>query len=82
MGDFNDTPMSYAVNLISNGMNNAFQKKGRGWGVTHFDLLPIFQIDYILSSIDLEVVNYQIIKKKLSDHYPLWADLKPAKKTN
>lgn len=29
MGDFNDTPMSYAVNLIGKKMNNAFQKKGK-----------------------------------------------------
>lgn len=75
MGDFNDTPMSYAVNLIGKGMNNTFQKKGNGWGVTHFEMLPLFQIDYILVDKDLKVTNYEIIKKKLSDHYPIWADL-------
>lgn len=75
LGDFNDTPMSYAVNKISKNMHNAFQKKGRGWGVTHFDLMPIFQIDYILTSKNMDVVNYHIVKKKLSDHYPIWSDL-------
>ncbi len=75
MGDFNDTPMSYSVNLISNGMNNAFAEKGFGWGVTHFGLLPIFQIDYIFCAPSIKVDNYGIIKERLSDHYPVWADL-------
>lgn len=75
LGDFNDTPMSYAVNKISKNMHNAFQEKGRGWGVTHFDLMPIFQIDYILTTKDIDIVNYHVVKKKLSDHYPIWSDL-------
>lgn len=75
MGDFNDTPMSYSVNLIGKGMKNAFQEKGSGWGVTHYEMLPIFQIDYILTSQDFNILNYQIVKRKLSDHYPIWADI-------
>lgn len=75
MGDFNDTPMSYSVNLISQDMNNAFLEKGFGWGVTHFGLLPIFQIDYIFCRRDIKVENYGIINERLSDHYPIWADL-------
>lgn len=74
LGDFNDTPMSFSVNRIDKKMNNAFRQKGNGWGVTHYDFLPILQIDYIFS--DLEVLDYHIIKRRLSDHYPVWADLK------
>lgn len=75
MGDFNDTPMSYSINLISQNNNNAFQEKGFGWGVTHFGLLPFFQIDYIFCDKKIKIDNYGIIKEKLSDHYPIWADL-------
>ncbi|MCT1526573.1 endonuclease/exonuclease/phosphatase family protein [Sphingobacterium hotanense] len=75
MGDFNDTPMSYSVNLIGKDMKNAFQEKGNGWGITHFEMLPILQIDYIFADKQFAVNNYHIIKKKLSDHYPIWADL-------
>ncbi len=75
MGDFNDTPMSYSANLIGKNMKNAFQEKGNGWGVTHYELLPILQIDYIFCEKKFSVNNYQIIKKKLSDHYPVYADL-------
>lgn len=75
MGDFNDTPMSYSVNMIAKEMNNAFFEQGFGWGVTHFGLLPIFQIDYIFCDKRIKVDNYGIIKERLSDHYPIWADL-------
>ncbi len=74
-GDFNDTPQSYAVNKVSAGLQNAFREKGRGWGVTYNGDFPNFQIDYILASKDFNVKQYQIIKEKLSDHYPIWADL-------
>ncbi len=73
-GDFNDTPLSYAVNEVSAGMKNAFRESGRGWGVTYNGDFPNFQIDYILSSQAFDVLHYQIIKVKLSDHYPVWAD--------
>ncbi|MEC3881565.1 endonuclease/exonuclease/phosphatase family protein [Parapedobacter sp. 10938] len=74
-GDFNDTPLSYAVNEVSSGMRNAFREKGRGWGVTYNGDFPNFQIDYILASEAFEVHHYKIVKAKLSDHYPVWADL-------
>src|SRR5690606_41247817 len=74
-GDFNDTPMSYSVNLIGKGLKNAFLEQGFGWGVTHYEMLPIFQIDYIFCSKQFQVDNYGIVKERLSDHYPIWADL-------
>ncbi len=74
-GDFNDTPLSYAVNEVSTGLRNAFREQGRGWGITYNGDFPNFQIDYILSSKAFQVHHYQIIKTKLSDHYPVWADL-------
>ncbi|AIM38824.1 endonuclease [Sphingobacterium sp. ML3W] len=76
MGDFNDTPMSYSVNLVSKGLKNAFKEKGSGWGVTHYELLPFFQIDYIFTSPNFDIDNYHVVKKKLSDHYPIWSDLR------
>lgn len=76
MGDFNDTPMSYSVNTIGQGMHNAFREQGFGWGVTHHAMIPIFQIDYIFSSKHFTVANYGMLKEKLSDHYPVWADLR------
>lgn len=75
-GDFNDTPLSYSVNKLSDDMQNAFVEKGRGFGITYNGAFPNFQIDYILASKEFNVQNYQIISKKLSDHYPIWSDLR------
>ena len=74
-GDFNDTPISFAVNQISKGLKNAFIEKGSGSGITYFGDFPHFQIDYILASQQFNVVNYQTIRKKVSDHYPILSDL-------
>lgn len=73
-GDFNDTPASYAVQQLTDSLNNAFEKKGWGLGRTYNGKFPNFQIDYIASTTDLEVQNYLIIKEKLSDHFPVRAD--------
>ncbi|TDG35208.1 endonuclease [Pedobacter changchengzhani] len=75
-GDFNDTPASYAVTQITKGLNNSFIKKGAGWGKTYNGKFPNFQIDYIATTKDLDVVNYHITEAKLSDHFPVRVDLK------
>ncbi|WP_158828701.1 endonuclease/exonuclease/phosphatase family protein [Mucilaginibacter lacusdianchii] len=75
-GDFNDTPASYAVNQMSKGLKNAFREKGSGMGRTYNGSFPNYQIDYILASPKLDVDNYWIVKKKLSDHYPVCSDLR------
>ncbi|MGO3307239.1 MAG: endonuclease/exonuclease/phosphatase family protein, partial [Sphingobacterium sp.] len=54
---------------------NTFNEKGQGWGVTHYEMLPILQIDYIFCSKSFQVEQYKIVKEKLSDHYPVWADI-------
>ncbi len=74
-GDFNDTPASYAVNEMANGLKNAFREKGSGFGRTYNGNFPNFQIDYIMASPQFDVLNYQIIEKKLSDHFPVRSDL-------
>ena len=74
-GDFNDTPNSYAFNVIGNGLKSAFQEKGSGLGTTYGGAFPNFQIDYILCDPAMDVLNYKIIKKKYSDHYPVIADI-------
>lgn len=74
-GDFNDTPVSYAVNELSRGLKNSFRERGSGFGITYNGDFPNFQIDYILSTPDFEIKSYLTIHKKLSDHYPVISDL-------
>ncbi|GAB2697208.1 endonuclease/exonuclease/phosphatase family protein [Mucilaginibacter koreensis] len=74
-GDFNDTPSSYAVHQLSEGLQNTFRKCGRGLGRTYNGDFPNYQIDYILVSPQFKVKSYQVVEKKLSDHYPVYSDL-------
>ncbi|GEO07520.1 endonuclease/exonuclease/phosphatase family protein [Segetibacter aerophilus] len=70
-GDFNDTPSSYAVNYTMEGMRNAFREKGTGYAVTFNGGLPDFQIDYVMVKPVFRVLDYKILRKRLSDHYPV-----------
>lgn len=74
-GDFNDSPASYAVHEMSEGLTNAFRAKAKGYAVTYNGDLPDFQIDYILTNPSFKVLNYNVIKQKLSDHFPVRADI-------
>ena len=71
MGDFNDTPASYCVNIIGQDLKNCFQEKGSGLGITYNGDAPNFQIDYVFTSPIFNVDGYKIIKKQFSDHYPI-----------
>jgi len=74
-GDFNDTPTSYAVNEMAKGLKNAFAEKGIGLGRTYNGNFPNFQIDYIMACPNFDIMNYTVIEKRLSDHYPVRSDL-------
>lgn len=76
IGDFDDTPNSYAVNSLANGIKNSFVEKGSGWGYTFFNNVFKLQIDYILTNSDFEILGYQSIDKKISDHKPVIADIR------
>lgn len=75
MGDFNDTPASYTVAQMSEGLKNAFQEKGAGLAKTYNGDFPNFQIDYVLVSPSFNIETYKIIKKDYSDHYPVKVSL-------
>lgn len=76
-GDFNDTPMSYAYQTIRReGLQSAFSKKGSGYAITYAGAFPNYQIDHILCDKNsFEVLDYEIMKERLSDHYPISAIL-------
>ena len=75
-GDFNDVPNSFAYNTIGAGLKNAFAEKGSGIGRTFSGISPTLRIDNIFLDNRYEVEQYIRIKKKMSDHFPIIADLK------
>lgn len=77
-GDFNDPPMSYTYQKLSDGMIDAFKESGRGIGTTWQGIVPFLRIDYIMHDTSLRSSGYTRLNSQLSDHYPIKAviDLK------
>jgi endonuclease/exonuclease/phosphatase family metal-dependent hydrolase len=75
-GDFNDVPVSYAYETIGAGLQNAFVKKGFGISRTFSTLSPTLRIDNIFADQHFKIVQYTRVKKLLSDHFPIIADLR------
>lgn len=73
VGDFNDTPVSYAYRKIRKGLNDSFVTSGYGAGFTYIGNYPRNRIDYILYDDALINSCFEIIKVKYSDHYPIIA---------
>ena len=71
MGDFNDTPQSYAYRKIRKGNVDAFRMAGRGFGNTYSGELPSFRIDYIMHGEAIVPYEFKRIKIDYSDHFPI-----------
>lgn len=73
VGDFNDTPVSYAYRKIRKGLHDSFVNSGYGAGFTYKGNYPPNRIDYILYDNSLINSYFDIIKVRYSDHYPIIA---------
>jgi endonuclease/exonuclease/phosphatase family metal-dependent hydrolase len=73
VGDFNDTPVSYAYRKIRSGLYDSFVNSGYGAGFTYKGNYPPNRIDYILYDNSLINSYFEILKVKYSDHYPIIA---------
>jgi endonuclease/exonuclease/phosphatase family metal-dependent hydrolase len=79
-GDFNDVPNSYAYYKIGKDLKNAFVEKGSGLGRTFSGISPVLRIDNIFVDNKMNVLQFNLVKKKLSDHFPIMADVEMIKK--
>ncbi len=72
-GDFNDVPQSYVFNTIKGStMNSAYAMAGTmGYYWTYNQPIMLFPIDHILIHNTLPIKQSHIIKKQISDHYPI-----------
>lgn len=72
-GDFNDSPISYTHRVITESLDDAYTKSGRGLGISYNQNKFYFRIDNILISKNLEAHNCTVDRSiKNSDHYPIW----------
>lgn len=75
-GDFNAVPQSYPYQVLSAGLQDAFRQAGTGLGVTYGGLIPALRIDYVLCDQRLDVVDCEVQKEGLSDHYSVKATVR------
>ncbi|MDR2511983.1 MAG: endonuclease/exonuclease/phosphatase family protein [Bacteroidales bacterium] len=71
-GDLNDVPTSYCYKQISNKLNDSFISCGSGFGCTYNGKFPAFRIDYVFFNSKNVCSDFEIIKEKISDHYPVF----------
>lgn len=74
-GDFNDLPGSYAYRTIRGELRDSFVDKGRGTGNTYAGAFPSFRIDQLFADESFDIHSHRVVKKHLSDHYPLLVTL-------
>lgn len=75
-GDFNDVPNSYTYFTIRGGeLKDAFLETGFGVGRTYTDISPTLRIDYMLSTKDVRLHQFNRVSKVLNDHHMLVADV-------
>jgi endonuclease/exonuclease/phosphatase family metal-dependent hydrolase len=79
-GDFNDVPNSYTYFKVKGNLQDAFLKKGSGFGRTFRFISPTLRIDYILADKKFTVKQFNELRVNYSDHYPVVADLELNKK--
>lgn len=74
-GDFNDVPNSYACQTIGANLKNAFVEKGSGIGRTFSGISPTLRIDNIFTDKKIKTLQFTKINRRLSDHFPIIADI-------
>lgn len=75
-GDFNDVPNSYTYYTIKDkDLQDAFLMTGLGIGRTFSYIAPTLRIDYILTTKNFAIKQFNRIIKHSSDHYMLVTDV-------
>lgn len=75
-GDFNDTPTSYTRHHIAQGLEDAYIKRGNGFGFSYTTWFFVVRIDHILCGSSFTPLSCQVdASAKMSDHYPIVAEL-------
>jgi endonuclease/exonuclease/phosphatase family metal-dependent hydrolase len=75
-GDFNDVPNSYTYATIKGDqLQDAFLITGLGIGRTYSYIAPTLRIDYVFTTKDFTIKQFNRVLKNLSDHYMLVTDV-------
>jgi len=75
VGDFNSHENSEEINSIKELLVDSAQDEDGRYKHTYDGLVIKSRIDYIFTSPDFKIRNYEVLDSKVSDHFPLIADL-------
>ena len=75
-GDMNSVPASYAYNVLSQGLQDAFLLNDFGYGTTMDNLPKPLRIDYLFVDKKVSIENYSRQQLHLSDHFPQMIDVR------
>lgn len=78
-GDFNDTSTSYAYSTVKGDLQDTFTKGNFGIGNSYAGPLPFVRIDHVFTSKQFKVLDHDINKLSISDHYPVIVKIKQKK---
>ncbi len=70
-GDGNDPPMSNVYHLLSKGLHDSFEERGKGLSTTYASKLPLLRIDYFFSTAEVIFKDHHTYPLHFSDHYPV-----------
>ena len=69
--DLNNTQFSETYKILSRKKNDAFHTAGLGLGETYkYSFIPL-RIDFLFSDKQFKINSFKVIRKNLSDHYPI-----------
>ncbi len=74
-GDMNTVPTSYTYRILRGERQDAFLRKGNGIGNTFYKVAPTLRIDVCFADKALDVLQSEVAKRKLSDHYAVITDV-------
>ena len=69
--DLNDTPVSYVYQVLSDNLQDSFCERGFGFDFTYAGKIPGLRIDYVFVDDHFKILDHQVPKLELSDHYPV-----------
>jgi endonuclease/exonuclease/phosphatase family metal-dependent hydrolase len=75
-GDFNDVPNSFTYHTIrGKNLKDAFLLTGLGVGRTYSYIAPTLRIDYVFTTPEFRIRQFNRVIKNYSDHYMLVTDV-------
>ena len=74
-GDFNTPPRGVLYGRLTARYQDAFARRGVGFGWSFPTVLPLLRIDYVFTTNGAEAVNAFVVNARASDHLPFVADV-------